>query len=438
MSKPLLKDAPKSSPPPPLTALPEWFRSARNRAAALAESLPMPARTDEAWRFSNLRAFDPGDFAPACPVSPESHPSLLERSLCIQPGDGRLVFANDQLLAHAPPAAHPLPPGVLWLPLAQAIAEHPLLVEKYFMRSESSFGSAKHLAAHQAHVRAGTFLYVPKGVRLEAPLHAWHWLSGSGQAVFPHTLIVAEEDSALTFVDWLRSEDGGANLACGVNDIHAGPRAQVRYACVQDWNPQTVSLQSNTTLVEAGAHVHHLGLHFGGKFARTESISRLKGAHARSEMLAATVANAAREFDQRTLQDHLSADTTSDLLYKNALYDSAKTIFSGLIRVEPAAHHTDAYQKVRNLVLSPEAEAVSLPGLEILADQVRCSHGATTGEIHPEELFYMQARGIPEREACGLITFGFLNEVLERFPDACLREALQLELRAHLPGHHHD
>jgi Fe-S cluster assembly protein SufD len=204
---------------------------------------------------------------------------------------------------------------------------------------------------------------------------------------------------------------------------------------VQDWNRQTVAQHSNTTAVAHGGSALHLGLHLGGVFARSESVSHLNGVGARSEMLAATVADGAQEFDQRTFQDHRSPDTWSDLLYKNALYDTAKTIVSGLIRVEPHAHRTDAYQKVRNLVLSTEAEANSLPGLEILADQVRCSHGATTGEINPEELFYMQSRGIPEKDAYRLITFGFLNEVLERLPDEPIRLALQDALRTRLQGH---
>jgi Fe-S cluster assembly protein SufD len=209
----------------------------------------------------------------------------------------------------------------------------------------------------------------------------------------------------------------------------------VHYVSVQDWSRQTVALHSNTTQVGAGGTALHLSLNFGGRFVRNESISHLSGAGARSEMLAATVADAAQEFDQRTLQDHASPDTSSDLLYKNALYDEAKTIFAGLIRVAPHAHRTDAYQKVRNLVLSAEAEAVSLPGLEILADQVRCSHGATTGEINPEELFYMQTRGISERDAYRLITFGFLNEVIERLPDESLRVSLSEALHKRLSGH---
>lgn len=429
MSDTFLHDAPTAQ-----TTAPEWFVTAQRDAAKRFETLPMPSRRDEAWRFSNLKALDPLDFTQARPVVQELAKQLIADSIGFEASLATLVFANDRLIAnHAD--AHLAAQGVIWLPLEEALRIHPELVQRHFMRSESAVGTPKLLAHHQASVRSGTFLYVPKGVRLSAPLQAVHWVAGSGQAVFPHTLIVAEEGSAVTFVDWFKSSGEGRNMACGVNDLHVGPDAKVHYVSVQDWNRQTVAQQSNTTAVAHGGSAVHLGLHLGGVFARSESVSRLNGSGARSEMLAATVADGAQEFDQRTLQDHRSPDTWSDLLYKNALYDTAKTIVSGLIRVEPQAHHTDAYQKVRNLVLSAEAEANSLPGLEILADQVRCSHGATTGEINPEELFYMQARGISEKDAYRLITFGFLNEVLERLPEEALRKKLQETLRTRLQGH---
>lgn len=142
-------------------------------------------------------------------------------------------------------------------------------------------------------------------------------------------------------------------------------------------------------------------------------------------MLAVSIAGADQEFDQRTLQDHLQPDTTSDLLYKNALSANARTIFSGLIKVERGAHRTDAYQKVRNLLLSDEAEANSMPGLEILADDVRCTHGATSGQVEPEELFYLQSRGIPELKAKGLVVNGFLNEVVDRLSDDNIKAYLR-------------
>src|SRR5439155_1712288 len=137
--------------------------------------------------------------------------------------------------------------------------------------------------------------------------------------------------------------------------------------------------------------------------------SRLIGPGARSDMRAVSVADEDQEFDQRTLQDHQQPDTASDLLYKNSLDDKARTILAGLIRVEPHAHRTDAYQKVRNMLLSDDAEANSMPGLEIMADQVRCTHGATSGQIDEEELFYMLTRGIWRERAQHLIVFGFLN-----------------------------
>ncbi len=414
--------------------LPEWFRNAQSQAAARFDSLPMPSRRDEFWRFSNLKALDPQDFTPARPVADEVAQELVAQSAGVAAAAGTFVFANDHLISRTNSSALAAQ-GVLWMPISEALENHAGLVEKYFMRSEPALGSSKHLALHLASVRAGTFLYVPKGVHIEAPLQTFHWLAGSGQAVFPHTLIVAEECSSVTVVDWFKSTGDARNMACGVNDLHVGPNAKVHYISVQDWSRQTVSLNSNVTEVAQGASALHLGLHLGGVFSRSESVSRLNGAGARCEMLAATVADHAQEFDQRTLQEHVSPDTYSDLLYKNALYDQSKTIVSGLIRVEPEAHRTDAYQKVRNLILSPDAEANSLPGLEILADQVKCSHGATTGEIDAEELFYMQARGISARDAYRLITYGFLNEVLERLPEATLRETLQSALRNRLQGH---
>jgi Fe-S cluster assembly protein SufD len=178
-----------------------------------------------------------------------------------------------------------------------------------------------------------------------------------------------------------------------------------------------------------------MGLHLGGAYSRFESVSRLLGRGARGEMYGLSVADGTQRFDQRTFQEHVSADTFSTLLFKNALYDASKTTFSGLIRVDEDAHRTDAYQKVRNLLLSDQAEANSLPGLEIFADQVRCSHGATTGEIDQEELFYLQSRGIPERTALGLITEGFLGEVIEKIEDRGLQQCFSALLRTRLGAH---
>jgi Fe-S cluster assembly protein SufD len=188
----------------------------------------------------------------------------------------------------------------------------------------------------------------------------------------------------------------------------------------------------NNTVVARDAAAIALVLNLGGQMMRSEAVSHLRGPGGRSDMLSISAVEGTQICDQRTLQIHEAPNTASDLLYKNSLNDTARTIFTGLIRVDPGAHKTDAYQKVRNLLLSDEAEANSAPGLEIEADDVRCTHGATSGQVEVEELFYLLSRGIPLREAQRLVVFGFLNEVLDRLPDEALREMLRERLHGKL------
>jgi Fe-S cluster assembly protein SufD len=199
-----------------------------------------------------------------------------------------------------------------------------------------------------------------------------------------------------------------------VNDLVVGRGAKLNYVCNQNWNEKALAIQINSTSVEREASALSLNVNLGGAYSRFESLSRLTGEGARSDMLAVCVADNTQEFDARTLQDHASPHTTSDLLYKNALNDRARNTFGGLIRVEPHAHFTDAYQTVRNLLLSDDAEANSMPGLEILADNVKCSHGATSGQLGENEMFYLLSRGIAAPVAKQLLVSGFLNEVVDR------------------------
>ena len=183
-------------------------------------------------------------------------------------------------------------------------------------------------------------------------------------------------------------------------------------------------------MVQRDARVLTLNLHLGGRQSRHESHSRLQGPGAYSEMLALTVAKGAQEFDQRTLQSHQAPNTGSNLLYKNALLDQARTIFSGLIIVDPDAQKTDAYQSNRNLLLSDDAEANSLPGLEIQANDVRCTHGATSGHVDDEQMFYLKSRGIPPAAARELLVFGFFEEVLNKLENEPLHAALRDFIKA--------
>jgi Fe-S cluster assembly protein SufD len=244
-------------------------------------------------------------------------------------------------------------------------------------------------------------------------------------SVFPHLLLVADELAKVTVIEHFRSCSRTAlGFACGVNDLIAGPGAKVTYVCAQGWASNVIALQMNSTVVDHDASAMSLNLHVGAKYSRFESLSRLIGEGGRSDLLAVAVAKHQQEFDARTLQDHISPRTASDLLYKNALDDRARTTFGGLIRVEPHAHFTDAYQKVRNLLLSDDSEANSMPGLEILADNVRCTHGATSGQIDEDELFYLRTRGIPTKVAQRLLVTGFLDEVIQRLDHPVIAEHL--------------
>ena len=424
--------APITEAGPNFSTHPAYFRERQQAAWEKFTQLPMPVRTDENWRFADLKALDLSPFRTAPVVSDAECAALLFRSAGLAETAGRMVFANDRLVERQLHGDSLRAKGVLWLPLEQAISEQRELIEKHFLSEGATLGSHKFSALHESQVRNGTFLYVPRGVEIALPVESFHWLGGEGASMFPHTLIIADENSRVTFVDHFQSAGDGAGLACGVNDIVVGNGARVTYVAVQQWSRQTLAFHLNNTTVARDAHALALALNLGGRCVRGESLSHLRGAGGRSDMLSITSVEGAQCVDQRTLQIHEAPNTASDLLYKNALNDTARTIFTGLIRVEPGAHKTDAYQKVRNLLLTDEAEANSAPGLEIEADDVRCSHGATTGQVDIEELFYLQSRGIPLREAQRLVVFGFLNEVAARLPGEPLRELLREKLHAKL------
>ena len=398
---------------------PEWFHNDQQTAWDHFRTLPSPARTDEPWRFANLKATDLSPFHVAAPVRNAS--ALVARSTGWDSVSGKLVFGNDVLL-HSEFAG--LPAGALLLPLDQAARDHADLIRAHFMTAEPRLGSRKFAALHRAKLRTGAFVHVPKGITVEKPIEIWHWVEGENAAIFPHTLIVLEEGASVTVIDRFVSSGNEASLAIAVNDLTLGQGARLTYSGVQEWSNGTTAFHINATEVSKDATSTALQMNFGGGYVRGESDSHLLGEGSRSVMLSINPATGDREIDQRTFQDHYAPRATSDLLYHNALSDTSRTIFAGLIKVEEGAHETDAYQKVRNLMLSDEAEANSMPGLEILADNVRCTHGATSGELNEDELFYMMARGIAPKQAAQLIVRGFLGSVLERLDHPSLQEHL--------------
>ena len=404
---------------------PDWFRDQQCAAWQQFESLPNPTRKDQAWRFSNVNLLDLAPFKISGALSEDDRKNVLKYSRGLEQHASRMVFANDQLIERDVVSEDLKKRGVIFQPLERAMVEHADLFRKYFMSTEATLGSAKFAALHRALVSSGTFLFVPRGVEIEQPIEIFHWLRHDNMSIFPHLLLVTDELAKVTIIEHFRSCNRTApGFACGVNDLIAGPGAKVTYVCAQNWGDNVVALQMNSTTVDHDAAAMSLNLNLGSRYSRFESLSRVIGEGGRSDLLAVSVAKNQQEFDSRTLQDHISPHTASDLLYKNALDDRARTTFGGLIRVEPHAHFTDAYQKVRNLLLSDDAEANSMPGLEILADNVRCTHGATSGQIDDDELFYLRTRGIPMPVAQRLIVTGFLDEVIQRLDHAAIADHL--------------
>lgn len=405
---------------------PTWL--AKRRAAGLDQfnNLPLPTARDEAWRFASVGKLSIDDFNPVETPATTTLDALTERSVLVTARAGRAVFVDDAPARFEGVSAELIAQGVIYLPIAEAIEQHPELMEQYFLQESTELGSKKFFGLHAATVKAGTLLYVPKGVQIADPIVNYYWTSAERAAVFPHTLIIAEDNANVSVVDLFFSEtEANEALNVSVSNIHAGPGAHVFRKIVQDWNEKTVSFQLDTIVAERDAQVKNIAVNIGAQRARFESQTRIEGAGADVKMYSLTVAEETQEFDQRTFQTHNAPNAVSDLLYKNALLDNSRTIFSGLIKVAEGAQQTDAYQTNRNLLLDPTAEANALPGLEILANDVRCSHGATTGNVDEAELFYMMQRGIPPRVAMQLMVFGFFEEVIEKIENDELADNLR-------------
>ena len=410
------------------TTLPAWFTNRQQAAQARYEATPAPKRGDEPWRFSNFKQLDFTGFEKGTAAAPED---LAQRSTGLESPAAKFIFCNDTLIS----SESNLPDGVVCLPLADALISHSDLVEAHFMKQETRLGSAKFAAWHEANVTNGLFIHVPKNIEIDGVIEVHHWINGANTVIFPHTLIVTETHAKVRVVDIFRSTtELDPGVAVAVNDLSAGPGSSLDYVAIQALNEVTRMIQINETSTARDASATGFILNIGASWARNESLSRLEGAGSRSDMLSVSIPAREQEYDQRTFQHHVSNGATSDLLYKNSLYDHSKTIFSGLIFVDEGAHHTDAYQTCRNLLMSDTCEANSMPGLEINADQVKCSHGSTSAQISDDEIFYLRARGIDPSLARQLIALGFATEAVERIGHEDLEALLISFIEAKMTG----
>lgn len=408
---------------------PDWLRAQRLRAQEIFEQTPMPDTRPEEWRYTpiaDMLKLEAVEFADeAKPVSGAGElPAGLE-ALMADAGDAgaRLVQIDASLVMHEVPEEL-AEQGVVFTSLDAAVRDHSELVERY-LGTAAGADIGKFSALDAAFWSGGTFLYVPKGVRVELPLRAFRWLTRPGTASATRTLVIAERDAEVTLIDEYASEDfERQTLSLGGTEIFAADGAKVSYFAVQRWGRGVVHLTTDRVVSGRDARISSLNVALGSDVTRSDVQCKLDAPGAHADLLGLYIADGAQHFDHETLQDHVAPHASSNLLFKGALFDKGRSVFRGLIRVHPGAQRTDAYQTNRNLILSNKARADSLPNLEIGADDVRCSHAATIGQLDTEEIFYLQSRGIREREAVRLVIFGFFGEVLDQIPHGAVRAEL--------------
>ena len=383
---------------------PSWLRERRLAAFDLFEKLELPNPKGEEWRYTDVRGFDFSLFR--SPLPSASVPSI----------DAELVKQ-----------------GVVVADFPTAAKNHADLLKEHFF-TDVPVDEHKFTALHGAFYSDGLLVYVPKGVQVETPLIVGREVEAGG-STFPHTTVVVDEQASVTVIDRFSSGDfDDPSLCASVVEVEAGAGATVNYISLQEWGKSVHHFQTQRFTGYRDSTVRSLAVNLGSVFARTQVESVLKGQGSFSEMLGLYFADSSQHFAQRTLQSHNAPNTTSDLLYKGALKESARSEYSGLIKVLKGAQGTDAYQANRNLVLSDDAIARSIPQLEIEANEVRCTHGATVSPVEEEHLFYLMSRGIDRMTAQKLVVFGFFGDVLDRIRVAEVREGLAKAIATKVEG----
>ena len=396
----------------------------RERAFEQFQALPMPSPETEEWRYTDLSDFAL-DFAPHMPGhgggAPTPDAGGLAASM-VQHNSSVVMTTSGQDLETR---------GVIFCDLDLAAEKYPQLVEPY-LHTLVPTDRSRFAALHGAFRTGGTFLYVPADVAVEMPLQTLTYLDAEGAAVFPHTLLIAERGAEVTFIDRYASPDLGRALSDAIAEIVVGEGAHVRYASIQEWGAGITHVAVQRATVGRDADFRSLAVGFGASLSRAEAETVLAEPGGFSEMLGVFFADDDQHFDHRSVQDHVAPNCTSDLLYKGALRDESRAVFSGWVHVRPGAQKTDAMQTSRNIVLSEHAKADAIPNLEIEANDVRCGHAASVGPVEEETLFYLQSRGIPRDEAERLVVTGFFQEVLDRVTLEEVRHGAELAIQEEL------
>jgi len=411
---------------------PEWHIQRRLEAWERFSSLPLPSPKQEDWRYTDITTLHLEDYAavgwggaPAGSPPTQLPPFLTERPtirVYHRAGFGFEAHIPDELRAQ----------GVQVRDLYEVLLTNPEQMEADLGRLAPVPGD-KLTLLHAAAWDSGLYVYLPANVQVDGVIEIIHWFETPGLHC-PHTMIVCEQGSAANIVQSFFSPEGAAVFVLGAVEVFNKPNSDLRHAIVQRMGRESLFISSADYEQRRDSRVQSLNVGLGARLGRTvlQHLMTEPGAEARP--LGLFFGDGTQHLDFRTLQDHRVGNTSSDLLYKGALYDEAVSVFSGMIRVHPKAQHTDAYQANRNLLLSDAAQAYSIPNLEIGANEVRCTHGATIGPIQPDEVFYLRSRGIDPAAAEALIVMGFFEVVLREIKPSDLRLSLQKLLASKLKG----
>jgi len=377
-------------------------------------ALPIPDTTEEHWRFTDLSGFDPDSFGHDGGQTPGmAAETMLELDVA-----GLATISEDGVEIER------APDGVTFEPLTE---EHERLY--------SLVGWQEKFAAHNAALwQHGLLVVVPKGVELEKPLYVRVTNATEGGSLFWRLLVVAEEGARFTLVEEVAS--AAPDLRSYTNtaqELFLEQGSKLEYVSIQNLSRETWHFATHHARVERDAELDWVAGGFGSKKGKVRIQNDLAGEGATSRVTGAYFTDRDQHLDYDTFQEHIAPHTTSDFAFKGALRDTSTAVWRGMIRVEPAAQKTNAYQENRNLMLSPTTHAVPIPGLEILANDVRCTHGATVSRVNRDELFYAMARGLSRGEAERLIVRGFFQDILDRIELDAVREAVQTALEARIP-----
>lgn len=410
---------------------PDWMREKRQVAWTVFEETPMPTNTDEDWRRTDLRKVrwdrfnfaGPASFAESKTLAglPEDIRDALEEKY---PAAGRIVLANGQVIYHEIDPAL-VEKGVVFTSLSTAVQEHPDLVQKYLGAEAVPPSNSKFAALNAALWQGGVFLYLPKNVEVEQPFQAAIILEGENSAIFPRTLIVSERFAYATYIEESISHGGhGQALNDGVVEIYTNEGSQVRYVDVQRWGEDVYNFNVKRSVSQNDSAVVWETGQLGGRLTKTYFDSLLPGNGASMAFNGVYFMQGKQHLDIDCLIQHTGLATNGDLLLHGAVQDKSRSVFTGLIKIDPTGQQTNSYLKNENLILDRSARADSIPTLEIDANDVRASHGSTIGKIDEEYIFYLMSRGISRSTAVRMVVEGFFHKVFDRMHHERVREKL--------------